>query len=374
MSDALNKPYERVQLFSGGGSRFGYYLGSYAALVDYDLTPDIIIGTCGGSLSALLVQVTPDPKQLRQLMCSSELYRVIKAIRHVNATEARLSLKMRYSLQAMKRWRLSSKPSRLQRQQRVDTYQQVLDELQQLAMFRIDDEAQWLEELSEFLPTDSSVKNSSPDIAIIASRLTTTANHAPQLQELLFAPKPLLPLQDNLVSPVHTVANRRINQFVNMPSEWDMATAVRASMADMYYLPPIHDQDLGWCLGGVINLTPIELACQLANTVFAETKAGYDTWLAAPAIGRIFGFDPNQRLTQVHDFVPSANQSSNQLHWLPFPDNGQILAGSVQKRFGIRQMTVKLIHHDYDGFIQQMQAQWQYGYQRTADYIKKNNL
>lgn len=56
-----NKLYERLQLFSGGGSRFGYYLGSYAALVDNDLTPDIIIGTCGGSLSALLVHLAPDP-------------------------------------------------------------------------------------------------------------------------------------------------------------------------------------------------------------------------------------------------------------------------------------------------------------------------
>ena len=70
MNDKNIKPYERVQLFSGGGSRFGYYLGSYAALVTHDLTPDIIIGTCGGSLSAYLVQLASDPKDLQQLMCS----------------------------------------------------------------------------------------------------------------------------------------------------------------------------------------------------------------------------------------------------------------------------------------------------------------
>ena len=64
MNNKSAKPYERVQLFSGGGSRFGYYLGSYAALVAHDLTPDIIIGTCGGSLSAYLVQLAPDPKDL----------------------------------------------------------------------------------------------------------------------------------------------------------------------------------------------------------------------------------------------------------------------------------------------------------------------
>ena len=63
----------------------------------------------------------------------------------------------------------------------------------------------------------------------------------------------------------------------------------------MYYLPPTYIRMLGWCLGEVINLTPIELAAQLADTIFAETKAGYDSWLAAPAIQRVFDFDSNQR-------------------------------------------------------------------------------
>lgn len=43
MNNTHAKPYERVQLFSGGGSRFGYYLGSYAALVAHDLTPDMLL-------------------------------------------------------------------------------------------------------------------------------------------------------------------------------------------------------------------------------------------------------------------------------------------------------------------------------------------
>ncbi len=389
MSDVINKPYQRVQLFSGGGSRFGYYLGSYAALVEHDLAPDIIVGTCGGSLSALLVQLAPEPKQLQQLMQSRELYRVIKAIRHVAPDETNSHLKLRYSAKAIQRWRLSRQFFSSKRQYQADSYEQLLDELQQLAMFRVDNEAQWLDELLQFLPVASdtnSLKNTAPDIAIIASRLQpsfSTANNAPQLQELLFAPKRLFLADSNalttntLTSSVHDTANGRINQSVKMITEWDMATAVRASMADMYYLPPIHNVDLGWCLGGVINLTPIELACTLADSVFAETKAGYDSWLAAPAIQRIFGFDPNQRLAQVHNFLPpiiNHGQNSSQLHWLPFADNGQQLIGSVRKRFNLKQMTVELVHHDYDGFVQTMQAQWQYGYQRTTDYIRQHQL
>ena len=400
MNNTHAKPYERVQLFSGGGSRFGYYLGSYAALVAHDLTPDMIVGTCGGSLSAYLVNLAPDPKDLQELMCSRELYRVITAIRHVAPDEANKRLKIRYMAQAFKRWRLTKQKANGQRQPQADNYERILDELQQLAMFRVDNEERWLDELSGFsLKHNNNLCNpTAPEIAIIASRLYPTANQGItasnsvhndfRLQELLFAPPRLAALDliaEKLNSPAHTFATGRINQSVKMLTKWDFAPAIRASMADMYYLPPTHIAALGWCLGGVINLTPIELACQLGHSVFAETKAGYDSWLAAPAIQRVFGFDPNERLAQVQGFdstetLPRADSVEtsprvNQLHWLPFADNAQQLARQhVQKRFNIRQMTVELIHSDYDGFVQQMQAQWQYGYQRTADYIQQHSL
>ena len=401
MNDKSIKSYERVQLFSGGGSRFGYYLGSYAALVAHDLTPDIIIGTCGGSLSAYLVQLAPDSKDLQQLMYSRELYHVIAAIRHVAPDEASRRIKLRYMTHALKRWRLSRQLSKSQKYQQADSYVQLLNELQQLAMFRIDGEGQWLDELSRFSSTDhgnSQFVSNAPDIAIIASRLyqppfpdisSNTASNASlniKLQELLFAPPRLSYSASNssfknIMAPAHDFANGRIHPSVKILSQWEFSAAIRASMADMYYLPPTHIETLGWCLGGVINLTPIELACQLAETVFAETKAGYDSWLAAPAIQRVFGFDPNQRLAQVHGFLPSTEsyqdnfENSSQLHWLPFADNGEQLAGQhVQKRFNLKQMTVELMHSDYDGFVQQMHAQWQYGYQRTAEYIKQQGL
>ena len=397
MNNQQVKPYERVQLFSGGGSRFGYYLGSYAALAAHDLTPDIIVGTCGGSLSAYLVQLAPDPKDLQALMCSRELYRVITAIRHVAPDEANKRLKLRYMTHALKRWRLSKQRDNGQGQRQADSYERLLNELQQLAMFRIDNEQYWLDELSRFAASDngSAADKTTPEIAIIASRLYQAStdglyNEKTTLQELLFAPPCLANLPNfasgladgQMTSPAHTFANGRIHPSVKVQTQWDFAPVIRASMADMYYLPPTHITELGWCLGGVINLTPIELACQLGDSVFAETKAGYDPWLAAPAIQRVFGFDPNERLAAVHGYQPvsvsprtNTTNKNRQLHWLPFADNEQQLAGqNVQKRFNLKQMTVELIHSDYDGFVQQMQAQWQYGYQRTVNYIQQHKL
>ena len=121
-------PYERVQLFSGGGSRFGYYLGSYAALVEHDLKPDLIIGTCGGSLSALLVQLAPDPIALKQLIESQALYKVIGNITHVAPNEVSMRYKWRYASQAFNRWRTS-----LGTRQSANMHADLLDELQQLS-------------------------------------------------------------------------------------------------------------------------------------------------------------------------------------------------------------------------------------------------
>lgn len=372
-------PYDRVQLFSGGGSRFGYYLGSYAALVEHDLKPDLIIATCGGSLSALLVQLAPDPVALKRLICSQALYNVICNITHVDPNEISVQHKWRYASHAFNRWRISRRGMT----QYTDTPAEILDELQQLAMFRIKNEDQWLDELIHLAATNEYTDTAvmAPDIAIIASRLyeeqkDKTVPSQPQLQEILFAPPRLAQRYGNqLISPVNTLASTRIHQQVAVLEEWNIATAVRASMADMYYLPPIQIKELGWCLGGVINLTPIELAVTAGNTVFAETKAGYDRWLAAPAIRHVFGFDPNERLAQVHQYQPKrmANDTASQIHWLPFADNATQLAGQqVRKRLNMKTAIMELVHSSYDGFVSQMQAQWDYGYARTAAYIQQH--
>ncbi|WP_438950586.1 patatin-like phospholipase family protein [Psychrobacter submarinus] len=387
-----SKPYQRVQLFSGGGYRFGYYLGSYAALCEYGLKPDLILATCGGSLASLLVNIAPDPEDLKLLIESKALYNVVKASRH--RQDFTLSAKQRkpsYFYQGLKRLGLSTSASRTLKLHQRETYDELLAELHNFAMFEIADEATWLDELIQLQP--SLDMNASPDTAIIASRLVPTEDSlkqtpqaknlqlAAKLQEVLFTPDHLRACIDKqtLACPTHRYAPMRIMQALHLVTDWDIAQAVRASMADMYYLQPTFIEGLGWSLGGVIDLTPIELAAQFGSSVFAETKAGYDRVLAAPAIQRIFGFDPNERLAEVLSFKADKNSTNdieqNKIHWLPFADNGKALAGQhVRKRLNVRQGRIDLIHADYDDFVQQMQAQWHYGHQRTLKYLQANDL
>ncbi|WP_201610804.1 patatin-like phospholipase family protein [Psychrobacter submarinus] len=387
-----SKPYQRVQLFSGGGYRFGYYLGSYAALCEYGLKPDLILATCGGSLASLLVNIAPDPEDLKLLIESKALYNVVKSSQHrQDFTLSAKQQKPSYFYQGLKRLGLSTSASRTLKLHQRETYDELLAELHNFAMFEIADETTWLDELIQLQP--SLDMNASPDTAIIASRLVPTEDSlkqtpqaknlqlAAKLQEVLFTPAHLRACIDKqtLACPTHRYAPLRIKKQIHLVTDCDIAQAVRASMADMYYLQPTFIEGLGWSLGGVIDLTPIELAAQFGNSVFAETKAGYDKVLAAPAIQRIFGFDPNERLAEVLSFKTDKNSTNdikqNNIHWLPFADNGKALAGQhVRKRLNIRQGRIDLIHADYDDFVQQMQAQWHYGYQRTLKYLQANDL
>ena len=382
----MTAPYTRVQLFSGGGARFGYYLGSYAALCEYDLKPDLIIGSCGGSLAALLVDIAPDPKPLQALSISPELFNVVRAnhsrVPNKENRYSRLS-KTGYFPQAIKRWRLAKQAQQLNYLHRTDTHDRLLSELHKFAMFEVADEADWLNNLIKLKSNSTDIADvlttlTAPDIAIIASRLLPnhSATEPSLLQEVLFAPTNIVAQsQFSFDCPIHTYAPRRIAPSIYVVKKWDITQAVRASMADMYYLQPLQIDGLGWCLGGVMDLTPIELASQLGQRIFAETKAPYDKHLATPAIKRIFGFDPNSRLNTVHNFQPTHLQHNAQIHWLPFADNGQALAGQhVQKRMNFRAGLIELIHPEYDGFVQQMQAQWRYGYERTRDFLEHSRL
>ena len=370
------KPFNRLLMFSGGGSRFGYYLGAYAALVDHQVIPDIILASCGGSLAAALVDIAPQPDQLKQLATSKTLHTMLQRIE--SKPPPYLHSHTYHSLKRAFYYLTGNAAN--------TNSDHLRQELQRFALFQIENEdtQAWLDvdQLRAEVSTNrsaSSPHSAPPAIAIVASRLVPDSNPA-QLQQLVFfknkvnigsVNNKLFGLNEN--SALHAIAPHRIHAQIKYVYEWSLADAVRASIADMYYLPPwfidAKDQKnaLGWCLGGVIDLTPIELATGLADCVFAETKARYDRILAVPAIKRVFGFDPNQRLKQVLQFQPDSNTT---LHWLPFADNEIALEGQhTQKQFNFRAGLISLVHCNYADFVTQMNKQWEYGYQRTQLYL-----
>ena len=71
------KPYPTVAVFSGGGTRYALYLGMYAAMQHYDVKPDLLIATCGGSIAANIINSFATDEQRKAFIQSEELYRLV---------------------------------------------------------------------------------------------------------------------------------------------------------------------------------------------------------------------------------------------------------------------------------------------------------
>jgi len=64
--------YSTALVFSGGGPNVPMFLGILEGLESQGVRPDVIIGTCGGSIATALVRAIPDPEQRRKYVKSDE--------------------------------------------------------------------------------------------------------------------------------------------------------------------------------------------------------------------------------------------------------------------------------------------------------------
>lgn len=154
-----------------------------------------------------------------------------------------------------------------------------------------------------------------------------------------------------------------IQSSIRYDTHIPLFVAIRASIADMYYLPPINYQQQT-LFGGVLDLMPIEIVSHLANVIFIDDKPNYDKKLAEPAIRHIFGFNANQRLAKLKHTT-----FDSQIHWLNLSDSQQKIQPALKKDYQWRQGYIKPIYPTYDEFKKIMHTQWQYGYQRTKTQL-----
>lgn len=69
-----HKAYHRAIVFSGGGLNPGMFIGMMDALEDEGLGPDLVIGSCGGSVAAAIINAFPTRQERLQYLVSMEFY------------------------------------------------------------------------------------------------------------------------------------------------------------------------------------------------------------------------------------------------------------------------------------------------------------
>ncbi len=328
-------------VMAGGGFRFPYYLGMYAAAVESGNAPDLLLASCGGSIAAAVIQALPDDAQRKAWVSSPAMYAFLCGLQSTPMAAIGRSF-----AEAVKR-RLRGGRGEL------------VPDLFNDYFFDIPSE----------LPLPPPVPHGAPAVAIVGGKILFEPEDVGQpragrklFAETVFGDARTTALLDGMASPLSAPqwGDNAIAPRLATDSEMPIGDAVRISISDMYYFR-CHSRADEHYMGGVIDLFPIELAHRLARRVVIEMKAPFSQQSAIPALRAVLGVDGNQRLRHVH-----AQRADV---WIDSSDVERVLRRSgMQQKLSWRENRIRLVMPaSHATFVEQVETQWQYGYRRAQE-------
>lgn len=327
-------------VMAGGGFRFGIYLGMYEALRQSGRAPDVLLASCGGAIAATIIRNLPDDAARRAWLTSPEMYRFWCSVKSTPRANLAGTL-----LRAARR-RLSRSPAPL-----------VPD------LF-----SDYLFEIPSQLPFPPEPATPTVDLAILGGRLLFGPEQVGQPRagrklyaETVFCGERAAALLAGMDSPLadprwgeHAVAPGLLTD-TTVPA----AAAARISIADMFYFRCQRHGEHDY-IGGVVDLFPVELARRLAGQVVLEFKEAFEQTFSIPAWRGVLGLDGNARLRYANSQLADIRIDSS--------DVSAALASPLLQRLDWRRNRIELaMSPDHASFARQMDAQWQYGYERAME-------
>lgn len=339
--------YNHCMVLAGGGFRFAYYLGMYAAADEHGQVPDLLLATCGGALAAAAICAFPDHPERKAWLASPEMYDYLRAFGPGPTAGVARSILGLVT-------RVAGQPLR------------TIPDLFEDYMFA----------LPGPLPLPPAVDARVPDWAIIGTRLEfgphdvgQRVQQVPIFTECVFGNGRVAALVHGMQSPMHDTpwSSQSVTPSVDARVFMPLNVAARISMADPVYFQCYHYEGRDYT-GGVLDLFPIEIAHRLANRVSMEGKSHFARLSAAPALRSVMGIDANARLRHVH------RQRAD--YWIDTSDASKVLRHhcvrkSIQWKTGKLGLTWPAELVEYQA---QIEAQWNYGYARACEAYKHSRV
>ena len=141
-----------------------------------------------------------------------------------------------------------------------------------------------------------------------------------------------------------------------------MLTAARISVSDMFYVAPVNIADDVFA-GGAIDLLPIEVANALSQEVIREEKQPYSSTEEA-LVRAVLGFSGNERLAEVAQYPARLIDTR---------DATMVLKRFYSEKYINWKRCAVGIHFpkSYAHYREQIEKQWNYGYQTTINAFKQ---
>jgi hypothetical protein len=340
--------YNRAIAFSGGGTRFGIYCGMFAAMEDRKLVPDLIIGTCGGAIATAIINSFRTNEERKKYLQSEELYAFIQKTKLTEKKKL-----YRIGWYCLKKMCSGKNAPRIE-----NVFDNYLVDMP--------------EDISVPLPSLSLVSGLNIPSIIIGSEILfnrtdvgKARNGRKLYRKVLFTDEVTARgiNCDNIQMKSKNYRSSAINSSIELMTDVSMLTAMRISISDMFYVQPVGYKNR-YFAGGAIDLTPVELARSMAETVIFEKKNRYTT-MEESLVRAVLGYSGNKRLDEL--------EKSGVDYWIDTQDAAQALTGHYckKKMDWLRFQVAISLPDSYRQFVEDMDIQWQYGYNKA---IKQSTI
>ena len=340
--------FDKAILFSGGGTRMMIYLGMYAALEEFGVTPNVIIASCGGSFAAVVINAFSDNLARKNYLKSEEFYDFI-----ISTKLTRQKKLSKIGIFTFKKQFNKANAPYIE-----DVFNRYLVEMNQ--------------DLSLNFPT---LKNTSfsaeiPTV-IVGSELLFNKREVDQTrgnrklyQKIFFTDKQTAKniKPDKLIIESENFQNSAIAELPKIETAFSMLDSTRISISDMFYVEPALINGKYYA-GGAVDLVPIELGNHLANHVLLEKKQKYNN-VEEALVRSVLGYSGNERLKQISLY--SQNQQIDTTNI-----KNDLKGHYLEKIMDWKKMEIAFSYpKNFKEFKIDMEMQWQYGYNQTLKSLK----
>lgn len=348
----MKKPFSKAVLFSGGGTRFAIYLGMLDALEENNWKPDLIIGSCGGAFSSVLINAFSNSEDRKNYLKSEEFYHFVT---HILLTKHQ-------HLKDIGWFSLKKKFNKKNAPFIENVFDRYLAEMPQ--------------NLGKYLP---SLQNAgfSKEIStvIIGSKMLFEKSEVDEKRNDRKLYQKILLTDNNTAEKIdvnsikinsENYINSAVSEEISLRTEFSMLDASRISISDMFYVAPFSKDDENFA-GGAIDLVPIELAEFLAEEVCIEKKQSYKPTEEA-LIRAVLGCSGNARLKEIENFKHSLLIETQNI--------SKDLDGFYNKKF-INWKNFKIemtFPESLKKHQQDIEKQWKYGYDQTIKAMLKREI
>lgn len=344
----MNQKFEKALLFSGGGTRLMIYLGMYSVLEELGMKPDVLIASCGGSFAATVVNAFSDNLSRKQYLQSEEYYQFVS--KTTLTKHKKLNKIGIFTLKKIVTHKNAPFIEDVFNRYLVEMNQDLSENFPSLKNTKFSQEIPTLIIGSEMLFTPKEVGQKRNDRKLYKKTIFTDSETA----------KKIIPNQ--IIINSENLKNSAIENLPNIETHFSMLESTRISISDMFYVEPafLHGK---YFAGGAVDLVPIELAKHLANEVITEKKQSYNTTEEA-FVRAVLGYSGNQRLQEIERLSPDF-----QIDTINIKED--LKGHYLQKGINWQKFEINFsFPKSYSQFKQDMEKQWQYGFDQTMKSLK----